>query len=203
VAYGSSEAEPIAAIDAAEVERETTDLTAAGRGHCVGPPIPPTELRIERAGREGIGEIAVRGPHVNAAGWHRTGDTGYRDARGRVWLLGREADRVQRSGGDIHPYAVEPVVEALPFVGRCAIVGVADDHLGERAVLVVSARGRSPLAALIHRRAWRRRLALLLSARGIAIDEIRWARRLPLEHRHHAKIRHAELRRQIARAARR
>src|SRR5260370_26483211 len=80
VAYGSSEAEPIAAIDATEIEQETAARTATGSGHCVGLPIAPTELRIERPDAAGAGEIEVRGPHVNAIGWHRTGDTGYRDA---------------------------------------------------------------------------------------------------------------------------
>jgi len=200
VAYGSSEAEPIAAIDATEVEDETAGLTATGSGYCVGRTIAPTELRIGHPDATGAGEIEVRGPHVNAIGWHRTGDTGYGDARGRVWLLGRETDRVRRAGGALHPYAVEPVVETLPFVARCALVGVADPRLGERAVLVVSPLRWSPVA-LARRRGWRRRIEALLATDDIAIDEIRWARRLPLEQRHRAKIRHGELRRRLIAAA--
>ena len=106
VLYGSSEAEPIASISAREVLEDTAHQEAAGRGRCVGRPVPGIEVRICALGGgavplpEGtVGEILVSGPHVSASYfespeadarhkvhaegrvWHRTGDTGYLDRR--------------------------------------------------------------------------------------------------------------------------
>lgn len=204
VVYGSSEAEPIAAIRAEAVVTDTAALTALGRGHCVGTPIPPTAVRIESADgaalfpspapspAASVGEVVVAGPHVNAASWHHTGDSGYVDGAGRLWLVGRESDRVRRAGRVLHAYTVEPLVEALPFVQRCALIGAPDQVLGERSVLVVSVRhalfGRS------ERERWRAQIARLCEARGIPIDDIRWTRAMPLDARHRSKIRRAALR---------
>ncbi len=209
VAYGSSEAEPIAALPAAEFLADAASLTAIGRGYCVGACVASTGLRVD-ATTDGtlfpspapvpapaVGEIIVAGPHVNAAGWHRTGDTGYVDARGRLWLLGRESDRVRRAGRVLHPYAVEPVIGALPFVERCALVGMRDASLGERSVLVVAPRASGPRAWLARRR-WRAEIERLCAARGIPVDEIRWMAALPLDRRHRSKIRHEELRRRLS-----
>lgn len=208
VAYGSSEAEPIAGIAGAELLAETR-VAGDEPGFCVGAPIGPTDLRIEPAedadtaivpGRAAngwqVGEICVAGPHVNAQGWLRTGDAGYRDGAGRLWLLGRAADRVRRDGRDLHSYAVEPLVERLPFVDRCALVGLPDASLGERSVLVVSVRRRGPLALLARAR-WRRAIERLCADRGIPVDEIRWTSRMPLDLRHRSKIRREELRRRL------
>lgn len=208
VAYGSSEAEPIAGIAGAELLAETA--AGDGRGFCVGTPIGPTELRIEPAKDAGtadglgtvvegsqVGEICVAGPHVNADGWLRTGDTGYRDGSGRLWLLGRAADRVRRDGREMHSYAVEPLIERLPFVDRCALVGVPDAALGQRSVLVVSARRQGPLALLARAR-WRRAIERVCADQGIPIDEIRWTSTMPLDPRHRSKIRREELRRRLA-----
>jgi acyl-CoA synthetase (AMP-forming)/AMP-acid ligase II len=206
VAYGSSEAEPIAAIAADDVIAEAAPLTALGRGYCVGTPIPPTVVRIDGASETtifpapplstapAVGEVVVAGPHVNATTWHRTGDAGYLDDQGRLWLLGREADRVRRAGQAMHAYSVEPLVEALPFVERCALVGVADRALGERSVLVVSPRPNGTAARLMRSR-WRDEIAQLCASRGVPIDEIRWTDAMPLDARHRSKIRRDELRR--------
>jgi acyl-CoA synthetase (AMP-forming)/AMP-acid ligase II len=209
VAYGSSEAEPIAAIAAGDVVAEAAPLTALGRGYCVGEPVAPTTVRIDRA-REptafpspppatapSVGEIVVAGPHVNATAWHRTGDTGYLDARGRLWLLGREADRVCRAGLAVHAYSVEPLVESLPFVERCALVGIADPLLGERSVLVVGTRRPSLLERSVRSR-WRDEIVRLCASRGIPIDEVRWTHAMPLDPRHRSKVRRDELRRRLA-----
>jgi acyl-CoA synthetase (AMP-forming)/AMP-acid ligase II len=206
VAYGSSEAEPITAIAAEEVIADAAPLTALGRGYCVGAPIPPTKVRIEDAGETtvfpapppsiapSVGEVVVAGPHVNAPEGHRTGDTGYLDTQGRLWLLGRQADRVCRAGQTMHAYSVEPLVESLPFVERCALVGVEDPNMGERIVLVVSPRRRGMVGRSMRPR-WRDEIARLCASRGLPIDEIRWTDAMPLDGRHLSKVRRDELRR--------
>lgn len=202
--YGSSEAEPISALASGDLVGETDALTLLGRGHCVGTPVPPTQVRID-ADAEGalfpspapeslprVGEIVVAGPHVNATNWHRTGDTGYIDETGRLWLLGREADRVRRTGRVLHGYTIEPLVERLASVERCALVGIADPDLGERAVLVVTARPGSADATV------RDDVARLCAERDVPVDEVRVARRMPLDARHRSKVRRHELRRTLS-----
>ncbi|MDQ2912525.1 MAG: AMP-binding protein [Chloroflexota bacterium] len=208
VAYGSSEAEPIAGILADDVIADAAPLTALGRGYCVGVLIPPTAAHIEGANdttffpapappiAPSVGEIVVAGPHVNATAWHHTGDTGYFDAQGRLWLLGREADRVCRAGRTMHPYSVEPLVESLPFVDRCALVGIGDPNSGQRSVLVVSTRGHARIGRATRAR-WRDEIARLCASHGLPIDEIRWTDAIPLDARHRSKVRREEIRREL------
>jgi olefin beta-lactone synthetase len=168
VVYGCTEAEPISAIAAREV------LSAVGRGICVGRPVAGARVEIVD------GEIVVSGEHV-AGGRHRTGDAGYLDPDGRIWLLGRIADRVVRNGRVLHPLEVEPVIDALPAVKRSALIGV-----GQRAMLVVVPAARAGVARAEVERACREH--------RIAVDEVRLERRLPLDRRHGAKVLHDELR---------
>jgi acyl-CoA synthetase (AMP-forming)/AMP-acid ligase II len=91
------------------------------------------------------GEIAVRGPQVSRryfarpdadalakiadphrGVWHRTGDVGRFDAKGRLWFLGRKSQRVRTAGGDLYADQCEAVFNAHPQVARSALVGVGD-----------------------------------------------------------------------------
>lgn len=89
-----------------------------------------------------IGEIVVRGPLVSReyAGrpdadaahkirdgggvWHRTGDVGYLDAQGRLWMCGRKRDRVEALWGTLYSVPCEAVFDAHPAVRRSALVAV-------------------------------------------------------------------------------
>jgi acyl-CoA synthetase (AMP-forming)/AMP-acid ligase II len=90
-----------------------------------------------------IGEIAVRGPFVtrayhsrpeatalakmadrDGAVWHRMGDVGYLDDRGRLWFCGRKAHRVATAGGTLYTIPCEAVFNTHPAVYRSALVGV-------------------------------------------------------------------------------
>ncbi|RTQ47869.1 hypothetical protein EJV47_18290 [Hymenobacter gummosus] len=122
--YGSSEAEPIA------VRRFDAARPADPRqGYCVGPVVAGLECQLQGDGhslelpdgrRVVVGEITVRGAHVAApAGqWLRTGDFGYFDAAGCLWLTGRLGNEAIR-GGVMH-YQVEHVLQQLPGVERAA-----------------------------------------------------------------------------------
>ncbi len=192
VVYGSTEAEPIAAASGHELA-EARSLTKQGHGICVGKPVGGANVSVLAPAGE-IGEIAVAGDHVNHGGRHRTGDTGYVDEQGRVWLTGGVASTVFRGGGRLQPFQLEPIVDELPFVRRSALVGVPDLALGERAVLVVAPRRRGLLTRAFRSGAWRAEIEHACRSRRIEVDEIRFARTIPLDRRHRAKIRYDRLR---------
>jgi acyl-CoA synthetase (AMP-forming)/AMP-acid ligase II len=97
-----------------------------------------------RARLTGDGELVLRGPNLftRYMGYepveeHYTGDLARIDD-GRVVLLGRSKDMIIRGHHNIYPALHEPVVERIPGVRRCAMVGVFDEHhADERVVLVV------------------------------------------------------------------
>jgi 2-furoate---CoA ligase len=63
--------------------------------------------------------------------WYFTGDLGYRDEDGDLWVVGRVDDMVISGGENIHPVEVETVVEAHEAVDACAIGAVDDDRWGD------------------------------------------------------------------------
>lgn len=108
--YGSTEAEPIAEVQARDVTPDDITRMQAGAGLLAGPPVPGIALRIED------GEIWVSGDHVVAGyldpardvetkrhidgvTWHRTGDAGRLEPDGRLWLLGRHGAQVKTALG--------------------------------------------------------------------------------------------------------
>ncbi len=156
-----------------------------------------------RLGVGEVGEIAVTGPAVTReyAGleeatraakiadddgvvWHRMGDAGYLDERGRLWFCGRVAHRVLTQWGAMHSVCCEAVYDQHPLVRRTALVGVGPRG-GATPVIVVELlpghRASDELAADI--------LAL-----GRAHDHTRPIDRLlfhpsfPTDIRHNAKI---------------
>jgi 2-furoate---CoA ligase len=76
-------------------------------------------------------EKALRG------GWYFTGDVGRLDDDGDLWLVGRVDDMIISGGENVHPLEVEDAVARHPNVIEVAVVGEADDRLGQRVVAVV------------------------------------------------------------------
>jgi acyl-CoA synthetase (AMP-forming)/AMP-acid ligase II len=97
------------------------------------------------------GEIVVRGsivmtgyfddPEATAAvttnGWHRTGDVGYVDEDGFVFIVDRKKDMIISGGFNVYPAEVERVLLSHPAVRECAVVGTPDEHWGEKVTAVV------------------------------------------------------------------
>jgi acyl-CoA synthetase (AMP-forming)/AMP-acid ligase II len=138
------------------------------------------------------GEIVVSGEHVlsgyvnghgdsetkfdvGAVRWHRTGDAGYLDDRGRLWLLGRCAARIEDARGTLYPFSVDHIAARHPGIRRAAVVA----HRGKR-VLAVEMAGRSKPPAPLD--------ALLASLAFANVDELRVLKRLPVDKRHNAKV---------------
>jgi acyl-CoA synthetase (AMP-forming)/AMP-acid ligase II len=105
-----------------------------------------------------VGEIVVRGPTVmmryvddpaaTAAikqhGWQHTGDVGYRDADGFIYVSDRKRDLIISGGFNVFPLEVEQVLARHPAVQDCAVIGVPDEKWGEAVKAVVElAPGKS------------------------------------------------------------
>lgn len=107
-----------------------------------------------------IGEICCRGPAVFEGyygnpeatakalrgGWFHTGDLGRMDARGLVYITGRESDMYISGGSNVYPREVEEVLLTHPGVAEVAILGVPDEKWGEIGVAVVVRRQGAVLA---------------------------------------------------------
>jgi fatty-acyl-CoA synthase len=99
------------------------------------------------------GEIVARGTLVGAGyykmpeataeirafGWHHTGDIGYMDEQGYVYIVDRKKDMIISGGFNVYCAEVEAGIMSLPQVHECAVIGVPDDTWGEavRAVVVL------------------------------------------------------------------
>ena len=70
-------------------------------------------------------------------GWYSTGDTGHLDGDGDLWIDGRVDDMIISGGENVHPLEVEDVLAAHPGVVEVAVIGVADERLGQRVTAIV------------------------------------------------------------------
>jgi fatty-acyl-CoA synthase len=116
-----------------------------------------------------IGVILVRGPHVSPGyrnpehgagifedGALNTGDLGYTDAAGRLYIAGRAKDLIIRSGHNIDPLMIENAMASHPAVTLAAAVGMPDAYAGELPVCYVSLRpGASVTEQELHEHAQR------------------------------------------------
>ena len=171
-----------------------------------GDPIGPFTAReletlARRAGEPG--EIVVTGAHVvrgylggvgdeetkfsvDGEIWHRTGDAGYLDARGRLWLLGRAAAVIEDSRGTLYPFAVECAARGLLAIKGAVVVS----HLGNRVLIVERPRGALGSGVA-------RELGALEWAH---LDEIVTWPAIPMDRRHNSKVDYPAVRRRLARA---
>ena len=74
---------------------------------------------------------------IRAFGWHHTGDVGYMDPYGYVYIVDRKKDMIITGGFNVYCAEVEAGIMALPQVQECAIIGVPDDTWGEAVKAIV------------------------------------------------------------------
>lgn len=142
VMYGSTEAAPRLTYLAPELLARKTG--SIGKG------IPGVEVMVaneagDHVARGTAGEIAARGPNImlgywndpegTAAvlrqGWYFTGDLGYEDEDGCLFITGRARDIIKAGGNRVSAKDVEEKILELPEVVEVAVIGVADEILGE------------------------------------------------------------------------
>ena len=139
--------------------------TAVDHPGTVGQPLVNTDVSVlvdgEPADPGERGELVVSGPTVTPGyldddqtdaafgphGFH-TGDLGYRDADGRLWVVGRADDRIVTGGENVAAEAVASVIRDCPGVEDAAVVGLSDEEWGQRvAALVVGDTDEATLLA--------------------------------------------------------
>lgn len=130
-----------------ETVGQVTTATPAERSRhpgTVGTPLLGISVRVVEGGEpcppERIGTIEITGemvtPSAGAGDGGQTGtlvtnDLGYRDAFGRLWVVGRVDDVIQTGGKLVHPFRIKQVLESHPGVSEAAVVGLPDDRWGE------------------------------------------------------------------------
>jgi long-chain acyl-CoA synthetase len=141
--YGLTECSPVVAVNPFDGRDKTES---------VGPPLPDTviEIRDPEGARNPLpqgetGEVCVIGPQVMAGYWERpeetaatiidgrlhTGDVGYLDEDGYLFLVDRIKDLILCSGYNVYPSAVEDAIGMHDAVYATAVIGVPDDYRGE------------------------------------------------------------------------
>ena len=138
--YGLTETSPVASA-------ETIKSIKYGS---VGKSLPNVEMKIDNPNENGIGEVLVKGPNVMLGyydnekatnevlkdGWFHTGDLGYIDKDGYLFLTGRKKNViVLKNGKNIYPEELEQLIGNLAFVEECMVFGMPKDD-----DLIVSAK---------------------------------------------------------------
>ncbi|MUL48239.1 long-chain fatty acid--CoA ligase [Mycobacterium sp. CBMA293] len=154
--YGLSETSPVVAFNR---------LDRPSRPGSIGMPVWGVELGLRGADGRPVapgerGELVVRGHNVmkgylgrpaataevlDVDGWFRTGDIATRDADGFYYIVDRAKDLIVRGGFNVYPREVEEILMTHPAVGLAAVVGIADERVGEEIKAFIIAR---PGAAL-------------------------------------------------------
>ena len=130
---------------------ETSPVLAAENEKCVkfgsvGLPLTDVEIKIDNPNEEGIGEIIAKGPNVmlgyyenkeatdevlkeiNGEQWFYTGDLGYLDKDGFLFITGRKKNViVLKNGKNIYPEEIELLVNNLPYVSESMVFGLPKD----------------------------------------------------------------------------
>ena len=169
---------PIPALDPAAFERLMTSVGEPGE-------IVVSGGHVLRGYLNGEGDAETKF-EVDGARWHRTGDLGYLDTSGRLWLLGRCNGKIKDERGTLYPFAVECAAMQDAAVRRAALAAVAG-----RRVLAIEGEKTLSLEAIRTSLSWAR------------LDQVVRLERVPVDKRHNAKIDYIALARELRNAGKR
>ncbi len=144
--YGLTEAAPIVT---------STIGTPVHKPGSAGRAVPGVEVRVVDAagaaiGVDDAGEIMVRGDNVfsgywpdgaegpSSDGWLATGDIGFLDSDGDLFMVDRVKEMVIVSGFNVYPSEIEEVVREVTGVRECAVIGMPDQRTGEAVLVYVA-----------------------------------------------------------------
>jgi len=140
--YGLSETSPVACCNLPGIEREGS----------IGLPLPATEISIRSLDDPNVevapgetGELCIAGPQVMTGYWQkpeetegsfvgrffRSGDVGYMDPDGFIYIVDRIKDMINASGFKIYPRRIEDALYAHAAVAEVTVVGIPDEYRGE------------------------------------------------------------------------
>ena len=156
--YAMTDAVPVASISARDALSDARAITERGGGNCLGRVLPGIDVAILDFGVGGgtavepgdLGEICIKGARValseaRAAGpWTRTGDIGWMDRQGRLWLVGSIRRTAHTRFGPIYGAAGEALFEMHPRVQRAVIVPLGQPGQQEAVLVVQPVEGRHP-----------------------------------------------------------
>ena len=215
--YGMTEVLPVADADLTEL-----DKAGDGDGVCVGRPVPGALVAISALNPQGnpvgelddtpgvVGEIVVAAPWVkdsydrlwatqdrsarDGGEWHRTGDVGFFDAEGRLWVAGRLAHVITTAAGPMAPVGPEQRAEAIDGISMAACVGVGPAGAQVVAMVVVPVSGAAVGDQLTLADD---SLAAAVRAAVGPVAAVLTTGRLPVDIRHNSKIDRTELARRV------
>lgn len=191
--YGMTEASPVLAMLPPEDHRPGNPMI--GKLGSVGKPLPLCDIRIVDEDGQALqtmqpGEIIARGPQIMQGYWNRpdetaqvlqggfyfTGDAGYLDADGYLFLVGRTREMIISGGENVYPFETENCLSKHPAVAQAAVIGLPHDKWGETVHAVVAlhegqSAGADELIAFC-----RDRIAHFKAPRGVTF----WDGSLPL-----------------------
>ena len=152
--YGMTEASPLVTG-----LRHEEALLDADRGRSCGQPLIGVQVKIiDEQGNEvptgNVGELAAKGPNIMLGywqkpeqtaevlqdGWYRSGDVGYIDDEGFVFLVDRAKDMIVSGGENVYCSEVEEILYQHPAVLEAAVFGIPDEDWGEAVHAVVVLR---------------------------------------------------------------
>ncbi|HET7735898.1 MAG TPA: AMP-binding protein [Nocardioidaceae bacterium] len=158
-AYGMTELSPCATILVDEDHNDPQRRRSAGRPliYSLCRIAGPDDVELPRGQ---VGEIQSRGDHVmlgywkkpqeTAAalrgGWMHTGDGGYMDEQGYVYVVDRIKDMIISGGENVYSIEVENAIAKHPAIVQCAVIGIQDDKWGERVHAIVQLAEGASLA---------------------------------------------------------
>ena len=124
--YGLTETSPVLTAEAENKHKPGS----------IGYPLDNIEVKIDNPDKEGVGEILAKGPNIMLGyykdekktkeafkdGWLKTGDYGYIDDEGFIFITGRKNDIiVLRNGKNVYPQELEFLISKLPYVAECMV----------------------------------------------------------------------------------